>query len=46
MRVMSALSMLASLWAMPMGKSTLATASCVLAFVGSCWVLLFSGRRA
>jgi len=46
MKLVALGSLLVSLWALPMGKSQLATAGCVLAFLGSCGVLILSGRRA
>ena len=44
--MVAVLSMLSSLWALPMGKSSLATACCLLALFGSCGMLILSGRRA
>ena len=46
MRLVAALSMLASLWALPMGKSVLATACCLVALLGSSCMLILSGRGA
>jgi hypothetical protein len=45
MKMVAVLSMLASLWALPMGKSPLATACCLLALSGSCGMLILSGKR-
>lgn len=45
MRFVAACSLLASLWALPMGKSALATACCLAALLGSCGTLILSGRR-
>ena len=46
MKLVASLFLLASLWALPMGKSQLATACCLLAFLGSCAMLIFAGKRA
>ena len=45
MRMVAVLSLLASMWALPMGKSALATVCCLAALLGSCGVLILPGRR-
>jgi hypothetical protein len=46
MKLVAAMSLLSSLWALPMGKSALATACCLAALLGSCGVLILPGRRS
>jgi len=46
MRIVATCSLLASLWALPMGKSPLATGCCIFALLGSCGILGFAGRHA
>ena len=45
MRFMIAYSLLASLWALPREKSSLTTACCLIALLGSCCMLILSWRR-
>ena len=46
MRLVAIGSLLSSLCALPMGKSPLATACCLVALLGSCGMLMLSGRRS
>ena len=46
MRIIAVCSLLAFLWALPMGKSPLATSCCIIASLGSCGILVFAGRHA
>ena len=45
MRILAVCSLLAALWALPMGKSMLATGCCIFTLFGSCGILV-AGRRA
>ena len=45
MRMVAVLSLLASLCALPMGKSQLATACCLLVLPASCGILILARKR-